>query len=189
MSGTHDTKQAIASALIELCEQKDFRKISVQDITKKVGLNRQTFYYHFTDKYDLLRWIYRHDALIYLETDICLENWEEQALKLLKAIKEKSHFYYTTVTSDSEVLLNVFSASTNRLFISLFEQVDVENHLTDKDKQFYANFFSYGCSGVLTKWILEEYPQTPLEMATQLFRLAKDTEFMAYYLYEQEANE
>ena len=24
-----------------------------------------------------------------LETDICLENWEEQALKLLKAIKEK----------------------------------------------------------------------------------------------------
>ena len=44
MSGTHDTKQAIASALIELCEQKDFRKISVQDITKKVGLNRQTFY-------------------------------------------------------------------------------------------------------------------------------------------------
>ena len=100
MSGTHDTKQAIASALIELCEQKDFRKISVQDITKKVGLNRQTFYYHFTDKYDLLRWIYRHDALIYLETDICLENWEEQALKLFKAIKEKSHFYYTTVTSD-----------------------------------------------------------------------------------------
>ena len=96
MSGTHDTKQAIASALIELCEQKDFRKISVQDITKKRGLNRQTFYYHFTDKYDLLRWIYRHDALIYLETDICLENWEEQALKLLKAIKEKSHFYYTT---------------------------------------------------------------------------------------------
>lgn len=73
-----------------------------------MGLNRQTFYYHFTDKYDLLRWIYRHDALIYLETDICLENWEEQALKLLKAIKEKSHFYYTTVTSDSEVLLNVF---------------------------------------------------------------------------------
>ncbi len=41
----------------------------LQDITKKVGLNRQTFYYHFTDKYDLLRWIYRHDALIYLETD------------------------------------------------------------------------------------------------------------------------
>ena len=30
---------------------------------------------------------------------------------------------------------------------------------------------------------------TPLEMATQLFRLAKDTEFMAYHLYEQEANE
>ncbi|MGC3051160.1 TetR-like C-terminal domain-containing protein, partial [Enterococcus faecalis] len=48
---------------------------------------------------------------------------------------------------------------------------------------------SYGCSGVLRKWILEVYPQSPLEMATQLFRLAKETEFMAYHLYEQVANE
>lgn len=93
MSEAQITKKAISSALIDLCGRKLFSKISVQDITKEVGLNRQTFYYHFTDKNDLLRWIYTHDALIYLDSpDTSIDNWEEQALKMLKAIQEKMIF-------------------------------------------------------------------------------------------------
>ncbi len=48
------TKKAIAEGLKELCHHKDFNKISVRDITEQCGLNRQTFYYHFQDKYELL---------------------------------------------------------------------------------------------------------------------------------------
>lgn len=180
------TKTAIASALIDLCEEKSFRKISVQDITKTVGLNRQTFYYHFTDKYDLLRWIYEKNALIYLGADVSVDNWEEQALKMLKAIQNKRDFYFNTVTSDSEILMNEFSKVTNQLFIHFFEHLDQEKQLLEEDKKFYARFFSYGCSGVLINWIVAGYQETPLEIATQLFRLAKDTELYSYRLYTQD---
>ncbi|MBO0440348.1 TetR/AcrR family transcriptional regulator [Candidatus Enterococcus ikei] len=187
MSESQITKKAISSALIELCDRKLFSKISVQDITKEVGLNRQTFYYHFTDKQDLLRWIYTHDALIYLDSpEVSIDNWEEQALKMLKAIQSKSDFYYNTVSSDSDILRTCFSTITNKLFINLFDQVDKENQLLPEDKIFYARFFSYGCSGVLIDWILNSYKESPLEIATQLFRLAKDTEFFSYRLYAQE---
>ncbi|WP_207695267.1 TetR family transcriptional regulator [Enterococcus sp. DIV0212c] len=187
MSESQITKKAISSALIELCDHKLFSKISVQDITKEVGLNRQTFYYHFTDKNDLLRWIYTHDALIYLDSpEVSIDNWEEQALKMLKAIQSKSDFYYNTVSSDSDILRTCFSTITNKLFINLFDQVDKENQLLPEDKIFYARFFSYGCSGVLIDWILNSYKESPLEIATQLFRLAKDTEFFSYRLYAQE---
>jgi len=187
MSESQITKKAISAALIELCGRKLFSKISVQDITKEVGLNRQTFYYHFTDKQDLLRWIYTHDALIYLDSpDVSIDNWEEQALKMLKAIQSKSDFYYNTVSSDSDILRACFSTTTNKLFINLFDQMDKENQLLPEDKIFYARFFSYGCSGVLIDWILGGYKESPLEIATQLFRLAKDTEFFSYRLYAQE---
>ncbi|OJG27114.1 TetR family transcriptional regulator [Enterococcus caccae] len=187
MSESQITKKAISAALIELCDHKLFSKISVQDITKEVGLNRQTFYYHFTDKQDLLRWIYTHDALIYLDSpEVSIDNWEEQALKMLKAIQSKSDFYYNTVSSDSDILRTCFSTITNKLFINLFDQVDKENQLLPEDKIFYARFFSYGCSGVLIDWILNSYKESPLEIATQLFRLAKDTEFFSYRLYAQE---
>ena len=57
------TKQAIAGSLKELCSVKAFDKISIGELTKKCGINRQTFYYHFTDKYALLNWIYASDLL------------------------------------------------------------------------------------------------------------------------------
>ena len=51
------TKMAIANAYTALIEEKAFSKITVKDITDRAGINRQTFYYHFRDVYDLVTWI------------------------------------------------------------------------------------------------------------------------------------
>lgn len=186
MGGSSATKRTIAEALIKLCRTTSFDKISVQDITKEAGLNRQTFYYHFSDKYNLLRWIYQQDAFIYLTTeDVNIDNWEEQALKMLKAIIKEKDFFYSTVSARPEILQNDFSAVTKKLLFGLFEQMDAEQELLPEDKEFYARFLSYGCSGVLLNWILDGYKETPLTIATQLFRLAKDIEFFSYRIYQQ----
>ena len=57
------TKKALADSLKELTREKTFDKISVKDISEKCGINRQTFYYHFIDKFDLLEWIYKTELL------------------------------------------------------------------------------------------------------------------------------
>ena len=56
MSSSAITKSALCDSLKKLCEQKPFDKISISDITGECGLNRQSFYYHFQDKYDLLEY-------------------------------------------------------------------------------------------------------------------------------------
>ena len=48
------TRQMIEQAFLELIKEKGFQSISVQDITERAGINRATFYAHFTDKFDLL---------------------------------------------------------------------------------------------------------------------------------------
>jgi AcrR family transcriptional regulator len=48
------TRAMIADAFSEVLHEKGFQAISVQDITERAGINRTTFYLHFTDKYDLL---------------------------------------------------------------------------------------------------------------------------------------
>ena len=50
------TKFAIAFAFKELLLEKSIDKITINDITEKCGINRQTFYYHFHDIYEL-SWI------------------------------------------------------------------------------------------------------------------------------------
>ena len=51
------TRGYIETAFRQVLAEKSFHAISVQDITEKAGVNRTTFYLHFTDKYALLDYI------------------------------------------------------------------------------------------------------------------------------------
>lgn len=48
------TRGLIEQAFQGLLAEKGFHAITVQDVTAKAGINRATFYSHFTDKYALL---------------------------------------------------------------------------------------------------------------------------------------
>jgi AcrR family transcriptional regulator len=48
------TRQLLQEALRKLLEQKEFDRISVQDITEAATVNRATFYAHYEDKFALL---------------------------------------------------------------------------------------------------------------------------------------
>ncbi|TRZ36779.1 TetR/AcrR family transcriptional regulator [Niallia circulans] len=48
------TRQLILDAFTVLIQEKDFKDITVKDITEKATINRATFYAHFLDKYELL---------------------------------------------------------------------------------------------------------------------------------------
>ena len=48
------TRLLLEQAFMSLLEEKGFQAVTVQDITERAGVNRATFYAHFTDKYALL---------------------------------------------------------------------------------------------------------------------------------------
>lgn len=48
------TKNLIMEAFLALATQKDFKDITISDITTAATVNRATFYNHFYDKHDLL---------------------------------------------------------------------------------------------------------------------------------------
>lgn len=63
MSSSLITKKALANSLKELMKDISLNKISVKNIVDNCGLNRQTFYYHFQDIFDLVEWIYKTEAV------------------------------------------------------------------------------------------------------------------------------
>ena len=68
MASNAITKEALANALKNLLKQKSLSKISVKDITDYCNISRNTFYYHFKDKYELINWIFRTDMLTNVNT-------------------------------------------------------------------------------------------------------------------------
>ncbi|WP_010094074.1 TetR/AcrR family transcriptional regulator [Ornithinibacillus scapharcae] len=48
------TRKLIMDSFIALSSKKEFKDITIKDITSEAMINRATFYYHFEDIYDLL---------------------------------------------------------------------------------------------------------------------------------------
>ena len=61
MESNKETKQKIAECFIGLVKRSDFEKVTVAAICDACGISRQSFYYHFRDKYDLVSWIHARD--------------------------------------------------------------------------------------------------------------------------------
>ena len=53
---SQNTKSMLAETLILLLEKKSLSKITVSELVNLCEMNRKTFYYHFSDVYDLFEW-------------------------------------------------------------------------------------------------------------------------------------
>ena len=58
MANSNVTKRVLANSLKELVQEVPLEKITIADICASSGMNRKSFYYHFRDKYDLLKYIF-----------------------------------------------------------------------------------------------------------------------------------
>ena len=63
------TRKLIMDSFIELSGKKEFKDITVKDITTEAMINRATFYYHFEDIYDLLEKVLSEVLLVNLNYD------------------------------------------------------------------------------------------------------------------------
>lgn len=83
------TKESLGNALKKMLTIKPIDKITVKDLVEECGVNRQTFYYHFDDVYDLLEWVFEEDANRTLPQEILYENWLDRNMELPPEITEE----------------------------------------------------------------------------------------------------
>lgn len=181
------TKQALAHGLKELMHTKSFDKITISDITKECGLNRQSFYYHFQDKYELLNWIFYHEIITVLTDGLSLETWPENLSKILHIMEESKGFYrnalkYSFQEEFEKYLIDISTA----LFVSVLEHLQGENTVSKEHTLFLAQFFSYGFVGSILTWVNEGMIQSPEEMTSLIVSIVNDCKAYAAKRYIQE---
>ncbi len=77
------TKRQLCDSLKALMGQKPLEKITIREVTEGCGLQRQAFYYHFEDIYDLVRWMFQQEAVSLLQQHEGALLWQEGLLQLL----------------------------------------------------------------------------------------------------------
>ena len=154
------TRQAMADSLRTLLRERPLSRISVRDITEGCHVNRQTFYYHFRDVYDLMFWMSEQDLITYLE-----ENRVNRT-----DLREYTYALFGLFYANRRIIRNAYDPVNRIQYETLFTEYALPrirdyiqdhrgNHaVIDEDVDFIAAFYTQALSGSLIKWIERGMP-------------------------------
>lgn len=156
------TKKALASSLKKKLKEKPLDKITITDLCEECGVNRQTFYYHFQDIYDLIEWIYTNEASKVIADKKSYRNWEEGYLRIFEYALEEKDFAISTYHSISrEHLENFLYRETYQVLYHVIEEMSKHLSIREEDKAFIANFYKYAFVGIILDWVRRGMVENP----------------------------
>jgi probable dihydroxyacetone kinase regulator len=166
MDHTHiasdSTKRLLTDSLKQLMLQKPLNKIAIHEITDGCGVNRQTFYYHFEDIYDQVRWMYRQDAYELLEQQKGGMVWQEALLQLLHYLDENRELCLCTLHSVAhDQLRRFFHSDIYGMIHQTIDQMAENRNLDEDQRAIMTQFYVSALSGMMESWLLDELPYSP----------------------------
>lgn len=191
------TKRLIADSLKALCREKPFDKISVGEITERSNVNRQTFYYHFQDKYDLLSWIYYEDYFNPNIKGLTFDNWTTKVAALLQAVREDRAFCVNTIRHTGAEMTRVFLRDTEQVMTGALDYVRSRpalsgkylNEMDREEESFIARFFAFGVCGSILEWVDRGMKEEPEVLAYRMKILLESCKQIAYKRVREERGE
>ncbi len=178
MSDSQITKKALAESMKELMEKYPMKKISISDIVEGCNMNRQSFYYHFKDKYDLVNWIYNTEFIVTIK-DLAMPAWEILE-KVCDYFYENKVFYKNAFEVKGQ---NSFSEYFNDVLHSILAVHLEDIFKNKKNVNFYAAFYADAIGAAIKRWLMEGTKMSSKEFV-ELIRNA--IEGVALYLMEED---
>ncbi len=154
------TQKFIMSTFMQLLECESLDKITVRDIVEECEINRNTFYYHYSDIYDLLDDVFRVETEKFMSEDIDEnttfgEEYERAACFVLKYKKAILHIYDSKKRDVLQNYLETLAFS----FISRFVKKEADGYgLPDEDIDYITGFYTHAIVGNTLGWIKRKLP-------------------------------
>ena len=145
------TEHALAKALKEMLSTQTLDTISVMELSKKCGVSRKTFYYHYHDIYDLLTQVFLDERIPNVNS---VSNYDELLNVIWKYYQNNEAFINATLSSAGkdlfdEFIFHIFYMATIK-FINRYEDA---KRLSMSVKQSIARFYASGYTNSLVNYL------------------------------------
>jgi Transcriptional regulator len=170
------TEKALAASLKKLLEKKTLDKITVKDITDDCGVNRQTFYYHFHDVYDLVEWIFNDEAKKFMADWVDDRSWKESVTALMSRLLEEKAFIMNTFFSINRRQLEKYMQGLARpALLDIAQDYAKGKNIADEDLEFVASVFTFALVGIMTEWVADGMSQEYQDKLDKFFLIIDGT--------------
>jgi len=159
--------------LVGLMSEKEFEKITINEIAEQANVNRGTIYLHFVDKYDLLNQcveaslteLAKHCEIGMTERLSPRESIENT----FKYIEENAFLYKTLLIN------NGVTAFRNKLMdillLSIEKQLNISYTKNMMQNEVLMQFIASGAVGVMVWWITNSMPYSAKDVTEQVCQL------------------
>ena len=169
MSESLITKKALAVSIKQLMVKIPLAKISIREIVDSCGLNRQTFYYHFKDKFDLVNWIYNTEATESIANSMHYKNWTDGMYRTMSYLMKNKSFYINALNTPGQNSFDgYFFEFSYELIMGVVNEVSLGMNVSDRDKKFVGDFYTHAFVGIIIQWIKNGMKDSPKIMVNKL---------------------
>ena len=166
------TKKALLKAFGELIEEKPFNKITINDLTKRCGLNRMTFYYHFDNIYELMIWGLETQMHEVSKDCVNYENWKTGYLRIFDfALERMMYIKKIFQTIEQEHLEHYLNQIAERMVLAVIDDRIGDKKLNEDDRLFTAQICAHVLVGTLVSWVARGMKEDPEMMVKRTGRL------------------
>ena len=161
------TRKAIMAAFVTLLNEKPLDKITIKDIVEECGINRNTFYYHFEDKYDLVNWYFQSGITRFLVELSAYSSWNALLAALETYFLENKVFYCNALAYNGQNSLQQYMFDYLR---SIFEQNarELNPDASAEETRKIGQFFAGAMMGILIPWVLSGMKNNALSNVSEL---------------------
>ncbi|NLY20629.1 MAG: TetR family transcriptional regulator [Tissierellia bacterium] len=166
------TKDLIRRVFIEMLNEKPLKDITIKDIVTKCDINRNTFYYHYADIYDLLSEIFQNELEIVVEEYNNTMSWEEAFLFAAKfSLENKKAIYHIYNSMQREELENYVYNVAGYVMSRYIERENEEINALEKDVKLITRFYQSALTGLVLQWISTRMQENPEEIINRIGEL------------------
>ncbi len=172
------TKRLLKESMIQILGKKNIRQVTVSELCSRAGINRSTFYAHYSIPSDVLSEI-KKDFAASLAASISHLNQNGSSYEKLRHICQ---FIYDHRDLQKVILSNssddeVMEAALESSF-DIWGPVNDSDYIRGLDREsalLYRSFYYYGIFRVLREWTGRDIKKSPEEVAGILYRILTDS--------------
>lgn len=152
-----DMKEIIAEGARKLLLEKKVKKLTVKDIADECNITRQTFYYHFEDIPDMIRWIMENEFDKMVQEILARDDPESVVYYLLTvALNIQPHLERGIQSNYGEEFGKIMSEFIHRFSRQFMDKRGMYKNYSEKDRELILRYHCCAVIGIVRGWTKED---------------------------------
>lgn len=150
----HLTETVIQEAFLKLLAEQPFDKITVAQLVEECQITRRTFYYHYSDLYELLDTILRRETERALDEFKATGSWEECMITASRFAREHKRAVYHIYTSSHRLELEKRVDRVSGEMMRNYVEAQARGlRVREQDKKLVCDLYRFGITDIFYEWL------------------------------------